>query len=252
LVTPKEARKYLGKVSEVKGLAFGFALGISVSVVAQIFLLPIEVKVVGNMVELWYLGESRISISKELYGWGLPVLFLVLLGLLYYGYKHIYEIPSEAKLDFIHGTEHKRILTEILNSEFERSGKLYGYEISSTQTPEKDFKIGFKLKGRERLWVFVRDNILQLKCEIEKTVLDLADEAEEIIGRATKNALSLQSLYREELGRNVDESGFRTYVSLLNSGTSIDRIREIIRQSDEYRKKHSERVFVELERKLES
>jgi len=244
-VTPKEARKYLGRVSEVKGLAFGFILGISVSLIAQILLLPLETKLVDNIVELWYLGELRTSILKELFGWGFLILLVILLGLLYYGYKRIYEIPSVAELHYVHDTAHKNILAGVLDEELGRQAKLSGHETSCSETHEKDFRIVFRINGRERLWVFVRDNILQLKCEVEKTALDLADEVDAFINKTIRNAKELALVYEELLERPVDGNGLRNYLPFLNSGATLDQVRQSIRQSDEYKKKHP-RGFKEI------
>jgi len=244
LVTPKEARKYLGRMVEVRALVFGFVLGIIASAFAQILMLPLRIEVIGNMIELRYVETTIASFAKDnpwLYIGLFSIMVIIPLAILNYGCKRIYGIPLEIKSIFPHAVEHKKALDDILVGEFEKLVKPYGYIVSS-QIAEKDFKIPFKVEGRERLWVFVRDSIIELKCDFQEKILDLADEVEIIIKKTTENSYIVNSIFQELLERNVDEGGFRTYVSALNLGTTKDQLREIIRQSTDYKKQAPKRL----------
>lgn len=53
---------------------------------------------------------------------------------------------------------------------------------------------------------------------------------------ATETGKSLQELYREILGRDIDRSGFATYSDLVdNQGKSLEEIRTVLLESEEYR-----------------
>lgn len=55
---------------------------------------------------------------------------------------------------------------------------------------------------------------------------------------ATPTGKSLQELYREILGRDIDRSGFETYSGLVDKeGKSLEEIRKVLLESDEYRER---------------
>jgi hypothetical protein len=70
-------------------------------------------------------------------------------------------------------------LQEIVKAGIKRYDKMS--KASPIQTLEKDLEIGFEVGGAERFWLFLKDYVLQISCEIEKETYDPGDEAKKIL-----------------------------------------------------------------------